>query len=1040
MFLNEVLQLDKIPASIKKIDLFLSECDKKIPDYFIAFSYRAIVNHTIGRTNDALKALYGFVPDFPHLPEDAVIAVCDAIIDITIDVGRVDQAKKYIELKKNYLKVSRLALYSKDIIKYYLACKDTKEAIYALQQYLNDDVTLDEQTWALEQLSKIYYEQHQYHAYLEVIPRLENIYQECLNIKSLQELMYSKIWIAYEEGNYVRAICDANNFLNEQDGSTVNQVKVATILIQSYLKSKDYRRAAIIESNYEEFIDHIDPKVALEFARAALELYTQTNSLISIKQYQDIVKKLEQAFKTEKGKAPKTKKSVVIPMIQDDEEVLPQTPILERVVKDDSVPQMRGEVKNVRTVYISQAYEKLSSLFKTLNTLNPNTKFRELFRIACIELTAFVDIEEVYLLFYQQGYQGLHYKKERAYDKKVSFDAMQDTINFLAIHLEQEIYLDEDSKKGLNNILTGNFYDVIPHGVAFPLYKEDVAFASIGFFSSNPFLQEDMVYEVIKLVSQMLNVRLLTMLHQSELEISNRRMFFIYEKMSSGVKEMMDDHIHLSKQAVEMLGCLEDLTVADFETHIEAKELAGYRACIEEVYRSLDTHKSYEYHFRKDKEYIKIKESFYPSYDNGMISMYSLLEDVSVYEKTQNELIHLAYTHPTSKLPSELKLFVDLKEALESRKFSLVILDVMDFKLYSDLYGINFANQLIYAIAQELKSVFAEDQGVVVYHLESNHYALLLNDMNDKRTVDALLNPRLERVTKKLKILNSRVTIYFNCGVYRVSKNSSIMEADKIYFYANDALNDAKRIKDQTHHIAHFDSDAAKRRFNENQLITHISEAIDHGKLGIAYQQVADIKTGEIYAYNARLSLDNFDVDESYMNQVIQRRGLEELLDKYAISNASKELKMLKESLKAILYIFIRLSSISMTETLIPFVEQQQHFYKTTKQGIVFIVEDGSSKIAKKLRSLGYLIGSYQLMDLYQENLDFFLYDISQKDSKLVPELKELCIQKHANFVVGGMESKEDIMNMMSLDVPYVFGNYYKKTIRIKKLIDKLQN
>ena len=95
MYLNEVLKLDKVSGSIKKIDLFLAGCNKKSSDYYKAFAYRNIILHSLGKTNDALKALYGLVMDFSKLDSESVIAICDAIISITTDVKRLDQARKY---------------------------------------------------------------------------------------------------------------------------------------------------------------------------------------------------------------------------------------------------------------------------------------------------------------------------------------------------------------------------------------------------------------------------------------------------------------------------------------------------------------------------------------------------------------------------------------------------------------------------------------------------------------------------------------------------------------------------------------------------------------------------------------------------------------------------------------------------------------------------------------------------------------------------------------------------------------------------------
>ena len=291
---------------------------------------------------------------------------------------------------------------------------------------------------------------------------------------------------------------------------------------------------------------------------------------------------------------------------------------------------------------------------------------------------------------------------------------------------------------------------------------------------------------------------------------------------------------------------------------------------------------------------------------------------------------------------------------------SLAIIDVYDFKLYEELYGLNFSNQLIYAIGVEFKKSIEKYFNAHLYHLEFDRYAIIIEGMNDKRTIDSILNKLLNEVSLNLNILNKRVKLKFNCGVFRVSKSSNIDDVNKILLYAYDALSDAKSIKNNETNISHYDSNLAKIRFNENQLVTHISESIDHGKIGIAYKQVGDSKNNENFAYYANISLDNYDVDLDFMNKVIERRNLEEMIDKYVISNASKELKMLYDTVKANLHVMIKLNEKTIDKELVGFIETQNNFYKTTKKSLIFIVDDASNNNIKVLRNLSFLFGIQQ--------------------------------------------------------------------------------
>ena len=1030
MYLNEVLKLDKVSGSIKKIDLFLAGCNKKSSDYYKAFAYRNIILHSLGKTNDALKALYGLVMDFSKLDSESVIAICDAIISITTDVKRLDQARKYIDIKKSYLTVSNSELNTIDEINYAVAAKDYSLAISLLKQYKLESLTMQETTWCNELLAKLYYELKDFKQYQLVANELAKVYQESLNISKLVALNFSRLNIAYNEGNYVKVIVDGNILLNEHNCDDETIVETATLLIDSYLKSKDFRKASKVESDYEGLLDNVDPSVALAFCKAALELYNQTNSLVSIKHYQERLA----SFNQTKKKLKQNKRSIVIPTINDANLNIAYEPV-EKVV---SVENVNIQNVDVATLYVSNNYLKLSKVFEAINNLDTQTRFREIFRIALIELSKFIEFEEAYLLYYDHSYLGLHYKKERAYDKRLDNEDLEDTINFLAFTKEHEIFLDGESTKGVKDIVTKEKYETIPFGFCIPLFKEEVVYASIAFFASKPFMSEEMTYETLLLVSQMLNKALIFELNQNELRNNNRKMFFIYENMTSGIKELMYGNIHLSAQGKNILGTSEDLTEVDYRAKIHFADLPAYDALVEELYKCLTLNKSIEYRFSKNGSFINIRETFYPSYENGTILMYSLIEDISLAISAQNDLINLAYTNPTTKLASELKLLVDLKDNLYHNKLSLAVVDIYDFKLYEELYGINFANQLIYTVGQELLKAFNNYFNVHIYHLEFDRYAILFLEMNDRRTIENMLLKALKMVQANLNKMNSRVKLYFNAGIYRVSKTSNITDSSKVLLNAYEALSDAKRLKDINHHINHYDSELAKIRFNENQLVTHISEAIDHGRLGLSYRQVVDVSSKEIFAYYANVTLDNFEVAPEFMRRVVERRGLEELIDKYAISNVSKELKILKDSLKAKVYAFVELSNKTLTASLPSFIETQNTFFKTTKALVIFVVEDASNIVVKQLKELGYLIASEKIMDLYQGYIDFLIYDYQSQGSKILKEIKSLCDDKNVTFVMSGINEKEDLEKAIELDVKYLFGKYYKKAIRMQKVIEKM--
>lgn len=1046
MVLQEVLQLEKTQGSIKKIDLFLVSQIKLSDEYIIALSYKAIILHTIGKTNEALKLLFNVVPSFKEMGVNGIIAVCDGIIDICIELKRFDQVTKYIKIKQNYLPISKAVLHIKDNIKYFLAIKKYDDAKESLLKYLSDDITKEESIYAKEELSKIYYFEHQYTKYLEIIPDLENYYQSNLAFKPLAELGLNKLKIAFEQGNYLKVIKDGNLYIADEYIKNNHKLICATLLMKSYLISNDYKRASIIESEYCELINEEFKEDSLSFCYIALELYTKTNTLISITEYQNKIKELETLKKEAKINKKKLvkKEDIVIPIIKEEieEEIVKPKPILYKLEpkeKDTFNQKIIPKAQSVKNVTISTNYEKLESVFNAISELDLKVKFREIFRVCCMKLCEVFPIDEVYLLYYKRQYLGIHYKKERAYDKKLSFEMLDNTLNFMAMNYDSEAFLDKENAKELKDIVTNKEYVEAPNGFSIPFTDNLKTIGSIAFFSKEAFLDLDMVYESLKLISSMLNTRLLVSLYNDEVEFNHHKLFFINENMSSGIKEEIDGYLHFSTTCCKILNVLEDMTEEDYLSKMKPNDIIEYRRIHEELYTLLSEDISLEYDFKKDNQWIRIKERYYPMVVDGVIVIMSLIDDITIYEQSKNELIQLAYRNPISKLDTEVKLMVDLNEKIINKKLSLAIVDIIDFNLYRELYGYNFSNQLIYTVGQEFIKVYENDFNIYVYHLEQDRYAILFDDVNDKRAIDSKLVTAFHKVSDSLFKLNSRVKLNFDCGVYRLAKHSSIDEASKILYYALDALDDAKTLSSIGNHIAHFDSDLHKKKFNENHLITHISESIDHGKIGLTYKQIINLEKNEVYGYHIVLNLDNYEVDYSYMDFVIKRRGLTVQIEKYAISNTFKELKMFKESLKGYILCFIPLSNVTLDENFKSFLDTQENFYKVPKEYIVFLVESTNHPLVKVLKESGYKIASKNILDVYNETCDYYLFDYHLLHLDNISEINDLCKLHNCICIFDFIDTKEDMEYARQKHFELIYGQYYKKAIRIKSLIEKLK-
>ena len=1055
MLLKEVLKLDKTNSSIKKIDFFIGLQTKYSYEHLKALAYKSEILHHLGKDNDALKLLYEIVPDFNSILLDGIIVICDAIIDLCIDLKRYDQVLKYIKIKESYLPISKSVLHIKDTIKYYLALKQYDDALNALEKYLREDISKDEAIEAKIILANLYIEIHDYDKYLSIIKDVESYYQTNIMLEELADIGLTKIMIQYEKGNYPKCASDGNYYLKEEFLKPNHKLKCATYMIKSYLALFDYKRASIIESDYYELINEDYLNESIDFCYAALELYKKTNTIISVNEYQNKIDKLEEIRKDlrkENKKAKKNKEDIIIPEVEIENNdlsndldieaefkpslnLMPDEPILKKEINQ----KLNIEYKKINNIVMSLNYQKLEHVFDAINNIDISLEFREIFRQICIEINKEYGIKEIYLLYFDRKYKGLYYKKDRCYDKELNFEDLENTLNYQTMNFEQEMFLDKDYTESLKNIVTHEEYIDIPYGFSMPIFEDVKSIGSIAFFNDEEFINQDMVYESLKLITKMINTRLLITLAQNELEYNNKKLFFINNNFDQGLKEEIEGYIHLNEKASLILESVSDIRTVDFYSKINSNDLMNYKALKNEIYDQMIMNSKIEYSYKAESGIKKIKEIFYPMIHNGEVSILSIIEDITEEANDKNDLINLAYQNPISKLDTPVKLTVDLNSLYKNKILSLAIIDIIDFDLYRTLYGYNFTNQLIYTVGQSFKEHFADRFTISVYHLEVDRYAVLFQDINDKRVVDSALRNAFKYVHDSLFKLNSRVDLLFNSGVYRLPKNNTIDDPSKIIYYAYDALDDAKEIKTNINHICHFDSELHKQKFKEKSLITHISEAIDHNNIGLTYKQIVNLKNNNVFGYMIIPNLDNYDIDYNYMNFVIKRRGLIVNLEKYTIANAIKELKLLHDASKSYLLSLIKVSNETILDNLYNFLKAQMQFYKIAPNYICFYVDDASSPVLKKLREIGFKIASNNIYDVYNNYCDIFFLDSNKVMLDYIKEIKELCDNHKIICIIDNIDSKDDVLIARDNSIDLIYGEYFKKVTRMKAIIEKVK-
>lgn len=1040
MTLNEVLNLAKKNESINKINIFLANTEKNSYDFIKALSYKAIILATLNKVNESLKVLYEYIPEVKNMTNEASIALCDGIIEITLNNNIFDQALKYIELKKNFLPISKRNLYLKDKIEYYLKTKDLFNAKKELLSYLDDDISRDEMIYAKIKLADIYYELKQYDDVLLLLPDLKNHYETTLDFIELAKLTIKELTISKIKKNYNKIIHEGNLFIENTNVDMKYIIEIVSIMLDSYIELNDLKKASILESNYSEYISDKYVNESLDFIKISLVLYNKLNSLMSIKEYETKLIEFESLVAKPKKVHYKKSEDIIIPKVDIKEEEINE-------IKENNIIKVLNPEKEkdeslklhevIKDVNISKTYDLLSDVFNKLNQIDLDFKFREIFRQAAISICSVFPIDEIYILYFNDSYVGLHYKKERVYDKKVFIDNLENTINYETMIKGNELFLDTLNKEFNKNIVTNELYQNDIYSFSTPIFNSIECYGSIAYFSSYDFLNNEGVYESLKLISMMISSRLLLNLKNNEILKENQKFLFIKDNMSSGLKEIVDDYIHLSTRASLIYQSLSDLTLNDFYNNLESIDVSNYKNILDKLYNTLEENVILEYNYKLNDKIIHIKERFYPLKIDGTIHILSLIDDITNEYDYNKKLISIAYTNPISKLNTEFMLMKDLENSYKDKQLSLTVFSIFDSKIYEELYGFLFLKQLIFATGKAFNEIINKYLNIKLYHLYSDTFAILMEKINDRRSIDNRLNLFFDYVHNEIEKINSRVSIYFKAGVYRMSRSDNITDSRYILEYSKDALNNISN-NDLSHIINHYDSLIMKRNFEKKNLITHISECIDHGSLVLNYTQVVNIKNVEVHGYKLNLGIDNLEIDDNLLNEVIKRRDLSIQMDKYLISNAFKEEKMLYDKCRGYINIFIKVNLDTLDSTFISFLETQINFFKIDPKYVTFEFETTNLDIINSIKKLGFLVSTNDLLDVIRENTHYYFYDIHLLSSLNISEINELCLKHKINCILTNVNTSDELMLVKETPIPLIYGKYYKKELRMKSIIEKL--
>jgi diguanylate cyclase (GGDEF)-like protein len=217
----------------------------------------------------------------------------------------------------------------------------------------------------------------------------------------------------------------------------------------------------------------------------------------------------------------------------------------------------------------------------------------------------------------------------------------------------------------------------------------------------------------------------------------------------------------------------------------------------------------------------------------------------------EEKLAYQALYDSLTGLPNRI-LFMDrLTHSIEYAKrhpdylFSVVFLDLDQFKVINDSLGHAIGDQLLIEVGKRIKSSLRSIDTIARFG--GDEFVILLEDVNSEQSAVALLERIEEDIKPGFLIQSHEMVTSFSAGL--ITKLSGDAIPDQILRDADIAMYRAKALGKACHVV--FSPELRTKAFDRLQLENELRHAVDQGEFCIYYQPIYDLENSKLVGFEA---------------------------------------------------------------------------------------------------------------------------------------------------------------------------------------------
>ena len=992
MRLLDILKLPKQPNSLGIIKDYLTQ-PLSIHDAQAAFTYYLDIASTLDLHDLIFTEGEIFLKDLELQPESEYEEkVLKYMIQASIEIEAFDKAKTYIERRKQILPILKQYLGILDDIKY----KKALQIPYLedLQKVLNDIIPDQVRIYCLEEMFKIYKNNHQYEMALN---SLYSLYDYDLKSTYLHDEI--ELLLILKKYDDVLKITLNELRKNPKD------VYLLLALIEVYIERGELQKASSLEADNEEEFDKASDDIKSKAYPLFIKLYQKLDNKLSIDLYQ---KKHKSFLKSLEKK------------VKPVEEIKPDIVVIEKL-----------ESKSVSHHRLLKSFEAAQELITYSHLIDEKLLLRDYLRLFFIHVDKEIKTKEHVIYLKDETPNFFHYKKERLYDKLIPSNHTDQTLIEAILSYDQEIYDQPHQLRYTKNIITQKDYeDDIQYVYAFPISDLGVYLVHFEEIIKDPGEH----YDLLKVISTILYTHILDEKKLSKIKKENR---FYKDMLNSPIlayREHTDVRSTYNEAACKLLNVEKHHHMELFLKDVSYEYVHLYK---DTIYRLLaKPGLTQELLYRYQEKYIL--EKLYSLKIGDEIIIMSLFFDQTKEAEETKSLIEKATVDHETGLSNIYALHQELHDELKD-KASLFLVELDD--QLKHIYGTDKIVQFFKEFAQHTKKYFSDGK---TYRFDY-HQLLVIVPTNDIRTVTKMVKDYF----KYLEAYESKILKYekfsANMGILRYPVVTTEKTKEKIFRFLDIALEKAKRNKEDK--FVFFVYRDYEDELFEQQVIDHLNIAIEQKNLGLVFNQITDIKKNRVWQYESELTLHNLSVDNKYLLAIAKKRNRLIELERFHILKVVEFLVELESKTERLIKLTIPISKETFMEpTFNTYILGLFKSYGVPYEfvRIKFDMDLRASHYAPQIQELidhGISLDTTSLemalhypfhalhVDLKKESLKYNTY---------LTKVKELLESFQMALIVRNVKTKDQKDTLERLGIVYLEGQLYKQ-IPANILIQKIK-